>query len=98
MAYLSLSDKGEMCRPELTPIGETIFMDVEQMRHPCLCQAGVNFVPNDLKLGEYKGTNPGATNAHIMMLTGSNMGGKSTVLRMACLAAIIAQMGCYVPA
>ena len=33
-----------------------------------------------------------------MLLTGSNMGGKSTVLRMSCLAAIIAQMGCYVPA
>ena len=33
-----------------------------------------------------------------MMLTGSNMGGKSTVLRMSCLAAIIAQVGSFVPA
>jgi len=33
-----------------------------------------------------------------MLLTGSNMGGKSTVLRMACLSAIISKIGCFVPA
>jgi DNA mismatch repair protein MSH6 len=33
-----------------------------------------------------------------MLLTGPNMGGKSTLLRAACCAVILAQMGCPVPA
>lgn len=33
-----------------------------------------------------------------MLLTGPNMGGKSTILRTACCLAILAQVGCYVPA
>ena len=46
-----------MCRPELTPISENspVFLDIEKMRHPCLVQAGVKFIPNDIKLGEYEG-------------------------------------------
>ena len=55
MAYLSLADEGEMCRPEFTPISEDskVFMEVRKMRHPCLVKAGVNFVPNDILLGDY---------------------------------------------
>jgi DNA mismatch repair protein MSH6 len=33
-----------------------------------------------------------------MLLTGPNMGGKSTMLRTVCNLAILAQIGCYVPA
>lgn len=54
---------------------------------------GVNFVPNDIKLGNIDGDcKP------VSLLTGPNMGGKSTTLRMSCILAILAQIGCYVPA
>ena len=48
------------------------------------------FIPNDLYL---------ATNGEfIAVITGPNMGGKSTYLRQAALIAILAQMGSFVPA
>lgn len=49
-----------------------------------------DFIPNDVKLG---GETP-----NINLLTGANAAGKSTVLRMTCVAVIMAQIGCYVPA
>lgn len=48
------------------------------------------FIPNDTRLG--------GNEANIILLTGANMGGKSTILRQTCVAVILAQMGCYVPA
>jgi len=47
-----------------------------------------DFVPNDIELGS----------PHALLITGPNMGGKSTLLRQTCLAAIMAQIGCYVAA
>jgi DNA mismatch repair protein MSH6 len=49
-----------------------------------------DFVPNDVHLGGDNGT--------VMILTGPNMGGKSTMLRQVCLAILMAQIGCCVPA
>ncbi|KAJ7969630.1 DNA mismatch repair protein [Quillaja saponaria] len=50
-------------------------------------------VPNDIVLGE----NTEGHHPHTLLLTGPNMGGKSTLLRATCLAVILAQLGCYVP-
>ncbi|KAL2321247.1 hypothetical protein Fmac_030216 [Flemingia macrophylla] len=50
-------------------------------------------VPNDIVLGE----NEEGTHPLTLLLTGPNMGGKSTLLRATCLAVIMAQVGCYVP-
>jgi DNA mismatch repair protein MSH6 len=51
--------------------------------------SGLNFIPNSLKMG--------LSEANFLLLTGPNMGGKSTTLRMVCVIAIIAQLGAFVP-
>ena len=58
-------------------------------RHPVVEQnVRSNFIPNDIMLGS----------GHCLLLTGPNMAGKSTLMRQVALAAILAQMGSFVPA
>ena len=63
-------------------------------RHPVierlLSARGQRFVPNDLYLDD--------RSQSLLLITGPNMGGKSTYLRQAALVAIMAQTGCFVPA
>jgi DNA mismatch repair protein MutS len=64
-------------------------------RHPVLEQQGLtgsndSFVPNDLYLN--------STSHSILLITGPNMGGKSTYLRQTALIVLMAQMGSFVPA
>lgn len=97
LSLVSFFSSGVMCRPELSKVSDhNAYIELKDARHPCLCLMGVNFIPNDISMGRY---NPEEElNQTLMLLTGPNMGGKSTVLRMACVIAIIAQIGCYVPA
>ena len=83
---------------------------IEGGRHPVVERAlrrtgGAGFVANDCDLSgdpERGGSGPGAEAstpaARVWLLTGPNMGGKSTFLRQNALIAILAQMGSYVPA
>ena len=80
------------CRPEITTSGE---IEVRAGRHPVVERAELTgsqdrFVPNDLYLN--------STSDAILVLTGPNMGGKSTYLRQSALTVIMAQMGSFVPA
>jgi DNA mismatch repair protein MutS len=63
-------------------------------RHPVVerrtAAAGEPFVPNDVELN--------GTSCQLIVLTGPNMGGKSTYLRQAALVCIMAQAGSFVPA
>ncbi len=63
-------------------------------RHPVieklLQERGERFVPNDLYLDD--------ESQFLLLITGPNMGGKSTYLRQAALISILAQMGSFVPA
>ncbi|KAG0167716.1 DNA mismatch repair protein msh6 [Apophysomyces sp. BC1034] len=78
------------CRPQLLD-QETSVLEFEELRHPCVVPGvATDFIPNDTRLG---GSDPS-----IIVLTGPNMGGKSTLLRQTCVAIIMAQLGCYVPA
>ncbi|KAI5803813.1 muts domain V-domain-containing protein [Geopyxis carbonaria] len=83
------SDLGETsCRPTFVDEERTV-LDFKDLRHPCMSTSLENFIPNDVKLG---GSTP-----KLNLLTGANAAGKSTILRMACIGVIMAQIGCYVP-
>jgi len=78
-------------RPEFTDNGELLIL---AGRHPViehlLEQQGERFVPNALFLN--------SASHQILLITGPNMGGKSTYLRQAALIVLLAQMGSFVPA
>jgi DNA mismatch repair protein MutS len=84
------ADRG-YTRPEFNGTGELLIIGG---RHPVieelLRQKGERFVPNDLFF------EPGRQ--QLLLITGPNMGGKSTYLRQSALIAILAQIGSYVPA
>ncbi|MBW7875709.1 MAG: DNA mismatch repair protein MutS [Candidatus Cloacimonetes bacterium] len=75
------------CRPEFTE--ETIF-HIHEGRHPVVETVVDNFVANDLMLERNQD--------RVLLITGPNMGGKSTYLRQAALMALMAQAGSFVPA
>jgi DNA mismatch repair protein MutS len=73
-------------------------------RHPVVERrmeesGGGRFVPNSISLeGWFGGSEEKSTGASIALITGPNMGGKSTYLRQAALLVVMAQSGCFVPA
>jgi DNA mismatch repair protein MutS len=79
-------------RPQFDDTGE---IEILGGRHPVIelleiFGGGERFVPNDLYLN--------STSQMILVVTGPNMGGKSTYLRQTALIVILAQMGSFVPA
>jgi DNA mismatch repair protein MutS len=90
--FATLAAERNYHRPEISGDGEMVIV---QGRHPvieriCEEEQSGRFIPNDLYL------NPSAD--LILIITGPNMGGKSTYLRQAALIALMAQMGSFVPA
>ncbi len=74
-------------RPRLED-GDEIY--IRQGRHPVIELQSRPFIPNDLLMN--------TTTDQLLILTGPNMGGKSTYLRQTALILILAQMGSFVPA
>ena len=73
------------CKPKVNDGFEIIVRDG---RHPTV-ELCTKFTPNDVSLDE---------KSRILIITGPNMTGKSTYLRMVALITIMAQIGCFVPA
>ena len=66
-------------------------LEIVQGRHPVIeAFSDESFVPNSIYLNN--------STDRLLIITGPNMGGKSTVLRQTALICILAQMGCFVPA
>jgi DNA mismatch repair protein MSH6 len=82
------------CRPEFVNASQA-FIDFQDLRHPSMCLRS-DFIANDVQLGG--GDKDGEPLPRTILLTGPNMAGKSTLLRMTAAGVIMAQLGCYVPA
>lgn len=88
-----LAETYEYCRPK---VDDSLAFDIKGGRHPVVEQvlkrdAQNPFVANDCNIGGDKA-------GKLWLLTGPNMGGKSTFLRQNALIIILAQMGSFVPA
>jgi DNA mismatch repair protein MutS len=89
-ALAALSERAaalEWVRPELTTEAR---LEIQGGRHPVVERfVAAPFVPNDLRLDSGR---------RMLIITGPNMGGKSTFMRQAALIALLAHVGSYVPA
>ncbi len=73
--------------PQLT---DTPMLEINAGRHPVVEQLSPTpFVPNDLSMNAQR---------HLLIITGPNMGGKSTYMRQAALIVLLAHVGSFVPA
>lgn len=68
-------------------------LTIDTGRHPVVERQVENFVANDVQLGAESTGKP-----QMLVITGPNMGGKSTYMRQAALIALLAHCGSYVPA
>lgn len=83
-----VAERNDYCCPEISDNGE---MEIKEGRHPVIEQLSFSreFVPNDCKIG---------SDRNFLLITGPNMGGKSTYLRQTALISLMAQIGSFVPA
>ena len=84
-----IADQNNYCRPDMTTGGH---IHIEEGRHPVVEKmiTGERFVPNTVSMDNDEN--------QILIITGPNMAGKSTVLRQMALLVIMAQMGSFIPA
>ncbi len=84
------SEQFNYCRPSFST-DQKQQIDINGGRHPIVEQLLPNsFISNNTKLNQNE--------AQVMIITGPNMGGKSTYMRQVALISYMAQLGCFVPA
>jgi len=88
--FARIAQLNHYCKPT---IDDSYSLDLVDCRHPVIEQNMLStdeYIPNSIQLDN--------ANQRMIILTGPNMSGKSAVLRQTALAAIMAQMGCFVAA
>ncbi|MFN8438397.1 MAG: DNA mismatch repair protein MutS [Cytophagales bacterium] len=89
-SFAIVAEKNQYTKPE---VDESKVLDIKAGRHPVIekqLSMGESYIPNDIYLDD--------ESQQIMIITGPNMAGKSALLRQTALIALMAQMGCFVPA
>jgi DNA mismatch repair protein MutS len=79
------AERYNWCAPQLV---EHACIQIEQGRHPVVENSIERFIPNDCELSEEK---------RLLLITGPNMGGKSTYMRQVALITLLAYIGSFVP-
>jgi DNA mismatch repair protein MutS len=89
--WASLADVAQRERYVRPEVGDTFTLLLEGSRHPVVerMMPREAFIPNDVRLDEA---------GRVILLTGPNMAGKSTLLRQVGLCVLLAQIGGFVPA
>ena len=89
--FACLADTAARERYVQPELDDSMTLSLKQCRHPVVERAlpPGKFIPNDIELDQ---------SSRVILLTGPNMAGKSTILRQAGLCVIMAQIGSFVPA
>ena len=83
-AYSKSLEEG--CFPQILEDFSHPMVDIEEGRHPCLDLPGSNYIANNTKIGG------DGDSSSLIILTGPNMGGKSTLMRQTGLLVVLAQV------
>jgi len=85
-AFAAVAAEKAYCRPEFV---DDIRVEIEAGRHPVVEGQVERFIANDARLAPAR---------QLLLITGPNMGGKSTYMRQVALIALLAHTGSFVPA
>jgi DNA mismatch repair protein MutS len=85
-SFAGTSSKRNYVRPQFV---DDVRLEIEGGRHPVVEAQIENFIANDCLLSPTR---------RMLLITGPNMGGKSTYMRQVALIALLAHVGCFVPA